>query len=415
MPPKVVCIVGPTGCGKTGLGVALAERLGGEVVSCDSMQLYRGMVIGTAAPTEAETRGVPHHMVGVIDPREDYSVARYAADAAECVDGILARGKLPILVGGTGLYLDALLRGHGYAPGTTGGETRRLLERRWDNEGGEALFAELRSIDPESAAVLHPNDKKRVIRALEVYRETGKTMSRHNADTRLVPPRYEPVYLGLAYADREEMKRIIDLRVDRMVAQGLFDEVRALVESGVPRTATAMQAIGYKECLGCLAGECTQDEAVAEIKLRSRQYAKRQLTWLRRNRDIHWFYRKNSRDLPAALPYSTDILTNLGVSRFYTDGTHKTAARIKRKGTSNMKKTANLQDIFLTKARKQGVPLTVFLVNGFQMRGSVTGFDSFTVVLLSEGRQQMIYKHAISTIAPLSPIDLHEADETGEE
>ena len=408
MPPKVVCIVGPTGCGKTGLGVALAERLGGEVVSCDSMQLYRGMVIGTAAPTEAETRGVPHHMVGVIDPREDYSVARYAADAAECVDGILARGKLPILVGGTGLYLDALLRGHGYAPGTTGGETRRLLERRWDNEGGEALFAELRSIDPESAAVLHPNDKKRVIRALEVYRETGKTMSRHNADTRLVPPRYEPVYLGLAYADREEMKRIIDLRVDRMVAQGLFDEVRALVESGVPRTATAMQAIGYKECLGCLAGECTQDEAVAEIKLRSRQYAKRQLTWLRRNRDIHWFYRKNSRDLPAALQFSTEILTNLG-------GTHKTAARIKRKGTSNMKKTANLQDIFLTKARKQGVPLTVFLVNGFQMRGSVTGFDSFTVVLLSEGRQQMIYKHAISTIAPLSPIDLHEADETGEE
>ena len=415
MPPKVVCIVGPTGCGKTGLGVALAERLGGEVVSCDSMQLYRGMVIGTAAPTEAETRGVPHHMVGVIDPREDYSVARYAADAAECVDGILARGKLPILVGGTGLYLDALLRGHGYAPGTTGGETRRLLERRWDNEGGEALFAELRSIDPESAAVLHPNDKKRVIRALEVYRETGKTMSRHNADTRLVPPRYEPVYLGLAYADREEMKRIIDLRVDRMVAQGLFDEVRALVESGVPRTATAMQAIGYKECLGCLAGECTQDEAVAEIKLRSRQYAKRQLTWLRRNRDIHWFYRKNSRDLPAALQFSTEILTNLGVSLFYTDGTHKTAARIKRKGTSNMKKTANLQDIFLTKARKQGVPLTVFLVNGFQMRGSVTGFDSFTVVLLSEGRQQMIYKHAISTIAPLSPIDLHEADETGEE
>lgn len=209
MPPKVVCIVGPTGCGKTGLGVALAERLGGEVVSCDSMQLYRGMVIGTAAPTEAETRGVPHHMVGVIDPREDYSVARYAADAAKCVDGILARGKLPILVGGTGLYLDALLRGHGYAPGTTGGETRRLLERRWDDEGGEALFAELRSIDPESAAVLHPNDKKRVIRALEVYRETGKTMSRHNADTRLVPPRYEPVYLGLAYADREEMKRIM--------------------------------------------------------------------------------------------------------------------------------------------------------------------------------------------------------------
>ena len=288
MPPKVVCIVGPTGCGKTGLGVALAERLGGEVVSCDSMQLYRGMVIGTAAPTEAETRGVPHHMVGVIDPREDYSVARYAADAAECVDGILARGKLPILVGGTGLYLDALLRGHGYAPGTTGGETRRLLERRWDNEGGEVLFAELRSIDPESAAALHPNDKKRVIRALEVYRETGKTMSRHNADTRLVPPRYEPVYLGLAYADREEMKRIIDLRVDRMVAQGLFDEVRALVESGVPRTATAMQAIGYKEFFPYFEGTAPLDACTEKLKQASRNYAKRQLTWFRHMDGVVW-------------------------------------------------------------------------------------------------------------------------------
>ena len=253
-------------------------------------------------------------MVGVIDPREDYSVARYAADAAECVDGILARGKLPILVGGTGLYLDALLRGHGYAPGTTGGETRRLLERRWDDEGGEVLFAELRSIDPESAAALHPNDKKRVIRALEVYRETGKTMSRHNADTRLVPPRYEPVYLGLAYADREEMKRIIDLRVDRMVAQGLFDEVRALVESGVPRTATAMQAIGYKEFLGVLDGTLTEQEALELVKLRSRQYAKRQLTWLRHDPSIHWFYWKKTRILPDCLAFSTEILHTYGVS-----------------------------------------------------------------------------------------------------
>ena len=312
--PTVVCVVGPTGCGKTGLGVALAKQHNGEVVSCDSMQLYRGMAVGTAAPTAEETQGVPHHMVGVIDPREDYSVARYAADAAACVDDILARGKLPILVGGTGLYLDALLRGHGFASGTTGGAVRAELERRWEREGGEALFAELQAIDPESAATLHPNDKKRVVRALEVYRETGKTLSRHNAETKLVPPRYAPIYLGLAYADREEMKRVIDLRVDRMVEQGLFDEVRALLQSGVPRTATAMQAIGYKECLGVLAGECSEDEAVAEIKLRSRQYAKRQLTWLRRNKDIHWFYWKNSRDFPAALQFSTEILTNLGVS-----------------------------------------------------------------------------------------------------
>ena len=314
MAEKIIVVAGPTASGKTRLGIALAQELGGEIVSADSMQIYRRMDIGTAKATAAEQAAVPHHMIDVAEPWENYSVARYVEEASRCCEDIISRGKLPVVVGGTGLYLDALLRGHGYAPGTTGGETRRLLERRWDNEGGEALFAELRSIDPESAAVLHPNDKKRVIRALEVYRETGKTMSRHNADTRLVPPRYEPVYLGLAYADREEMKRIIDLRVDRMVAQGLFDEVRALVESGVPRTATAMQAIGYKECLGCLSGECTQDEAVAEIKLRSRQYAKRQLTWLRRNKDIHWFYRKNSRDLPAALQFSTEILTNLGVS-----------------------------------------------------------------------------------------------------
>ena len=310
----VLAVVGPTASGKTALGVALAEQFGGEIISADSMQIYKGLDVGTAKVTPEETRGIPHHGVDILQPDEPFSVADFTALAGALEREISSREHLPILVGGTGLYLDALLRGHGYAPGTTGGETRRLLERRWDNEGGEALFAELRSIDPESAAALHPNDKKRVIRALEVYRETGKTMSRHNADTRLVPPRYEPVYLGLAYADREEMKRIIDLRVDQMVAQGLFDEVRALVESGVPRTATAMQAIGYKECLGCLAGECTQDEAVAEIKLRSRQYAKRQLTWLRRNRDIHWFYRKNSRDLPAALQFSTEILTNLGVS-----------------------------------------------------------------------------------------------------
>ena len=314
MPPRVVCIVGPTGCGKTALGVALAKQYGGEVVSCDSMQLYRGMVIGTAAPTEAETQGVPHHMVGVIDPCEDYSVARYAADAAVCVDGILARGKLPVLVGGTGLYLDALLSGHGYAPGATGGAIRAELERCWDSKGGEALFTELRSIDSESAAALHPNDKKRIIRALEVYRETGRTMTQHNAESRLAPPRYEAVSIGLAYADREEMKRVIDARVDKMVAQGLFDEVRALLARGVPRTATAMQAIGYKECIGYLAGECAQQEAVDEIKLRSRQYAKRQLTWLRRSKDIHWFYREKSLDLPAALQFSTEILTNNGVS-----------------------------------------------------------------------------------------------------
>mgnify|MGYP001280962399 CR=1 FL=1 len=264
---KLVCVVGPTGCGKTWLGVELAKMLGGEVVSCDSMQIYRGMVIGTAAPTAEEMQGIPHHMVGVADPRENYSVARYADDAAKCVDDILSRGKQPVIVGGTGLYLNALLAGHGFAGGDKDGRYRAELESRWDKEGGEAMFVELRRIDPETAGNLHLNDKKRILRALEVYYETGKTMAQHNAETKLIPPRYDSVRIGLAYEDRDDMKRAIDLRVDKMVEAGLFDEVRALLDSGLPRDVTAMQAIGYKETLAYLDGEAAREEAIDEIKL----------------------------------------------------------------------------------------------------------------------------------------------------
>lgn len=308
MPPKVVCVVGPTGCGKTKMGVLLAKKFNGEVISCDSMQIYRGMVVGTAAPTEEEMDGVPHHMIGTVDPSEDYSVARFAEDAAHCIDDVLARGKLPLLVGGTGLYLDAVLKGHGFAGGEKGGEMRKKLEARMETEGEDALYAELLRIDPEHAAHLHVGDHKRVIRALEVYYETGETMSAHNAATKLVPMRYEPVYLGFAYEDREEMKRIIDLRVDLMVQDGLFEEVRSLLDAGVPRSSTAFAAIGYKEALAYLDGSAARQEAIDEIKLRSRQYAKRQLTWLRRNEDIHWYYWKKTRDFSSALSFSTEIL-----------------------------------------------------------------------------------------------------------
>ena len=313
MANKLVCVVGPTACGKTRMGVLLAQRCGGEVVSCDSMQLYRGMVIGTAAPTPEETEGVPHHMVGVCDPAEPYSVARYAEDAGRCVDGILARGRLPIVVGGTGLYLDALLAGHGFAAGQFGGEVRRTLEARLAAEGPEALLAELRRIDPERAAQLSPNDAKRIVRALEIWYETGKTMTAHDRETRAVPPRYDAVFLGFAFEDREDMKALIDRRVDDMIARGLFDEVRALLDAGVPRDSTALQAIGYKECLACLDGRASREDAAAEIKLRSRQYAKRQLTWLRRNPAIHWYYWKKTRDFRAALAFSTEILSQHGV------------------------------------------------------------------------------------------------------
>ena len=308
----VVCVAGPTACGKTTLGVLLAKKLGGEVVSADSMQIYRGMTIGTAAPTEAEMDGVPHHMIAVADPAEQWSAARYVEEATPILDGILARGRVPILVGGTGLWMEALLRGHGFAAGCAGGRVRRELEARLAAEGVQPLLDELRLADPEAAERLHPADVKRILRALEVYRETGKTITAHNRETRDLPPRYDAVWIGLQFADREDMKRLIDRRVDQMAAAGLAEEVRALLR--LPRNATALQAIGYKEFLSVLDGTATEEEALAMIKLRSRQYAKRQLTWLRRNPAIHWVFWEKDRDFARALQISTEILSAEGVS-----------------------------------------------------------------------------------------------------
>lgn len=313
MAPKIVCIAGPTACGKTTLGVLLAQRFCGEVVSVDSMQIYRGMTVGTAAPTAEEMQGVPHHMIAVADPAEQWSAAEYVSRATPVVDDILARGKLPVLVGGTGLWMDALIRGHGFAKGHAGGAIRRELEARLEREGIAPLLEELRQVDPESAERLHPADTKRILRALEVYRETGSTISAHNAATRMIPPRYDAVWIGLQFADRADMKALIDRRVDKMVQEGLLDEVRALLAMGLPRTATAMQAIGYKEFLGVLDGALTEPEAIELVKLRSRQYAKRQLTWLRRNPDIHWIFWEKDRDFARALQISTEILSASGL------------------------------------------------------------------------------------------------------
>ena len=313
MAPRIVCVVGPTACGKTTLGVLLAKRYGGEVVSADSMQIYRGMTIGTAAPTAEEMDGVPHHMIAVADPAEQWSAARYAQAAIPSVDDILKRGKLPILVGGTGLWLDAVVQGREFAPGQAGGAVRRELEAQLAAEGMEPLLQELRRVDPESAARLHPADTKRILRALEVYRETGETITAHDERTRSLPPRYDAVWLGLRFADREDMKALIDRRVDAMVRSGLEEEVRALLQSGLPPSATAWQAIGYKEFLGVLEGTATMEQAVAEVKLRSRQYAKRQLTWLRRNPAIHWMEWEKERNFEQALQLSTEILTAAGV------------------------------------------------------------------------------------------------------
>ena len=284
---KIICIVGPTASGKTRLSIALAQALGAEVVSFDSMQLYRGMDIGTAKPTEEEMQGIPHHMLDFLDPREDYSVSRYVQDADRCVQDILARGKPVILVGGTGLYIDSLILGRQFAPYPETGR-REALTRQAQEQGIETVLAQLREVDPEAAAALHPSNQKRIIRALEVYQETGKTITEHNRLSKLRPPKYNPLWLGLTFSRRQTLYDRIDRRVEEMLRAGLVDEVRRLVESGVSEKATALQAIGYKELLGMLRGECTLEEAKASIQLLSRRYAKRQLTWFRRNPDVHW-------------------------------------------------------------------------------------------------------------------------------
>ncbi len=284
---RVIVLTGPTATGKTALAVALAQKLGGEVVSADSMQLYRGMDIGTAKPTAAEMGGVPHHMFDVADPEEDFSVSRYVELAAACVEDIHARGRVPILAGGTNLYIDSLLSGRSFAE-KGDGALREQLGAEYDAEGGEAMLRKLAAVDPERAEKLNAGDKRRIVRALEIYALTGETITAHDAETRKLPPRYTSARFALNFADRETLYRRIDRRVDAMLAQGLVEEVQALLDRGVPPEATAMQAIGYKEIAEALRGECGMEEAVARVKLGSRRYAKRQLTWLRREAELHW-------------------------------------------------------------------------------------------------------------------------------
>ena len=313
MDNRIICVVGPTATGKTKMGVALAKRFGGEVVSVDSMQIYRGMTVGTAAPTPEEMEGVPHHMIAVADPRESWSVAGFTEQADRCVQDILRRGKRPVLVGGTGLYLDSLVAGRTFAPGSSGGETRKALQEELSRRGVEALYRELAQVDPVCAARLHLSDEKRILRALEVYRQTGETITEHDARTRGLPPRYEAYYIGLSFRERADLYARIDRRVDAMVDRGRLQEVERLLQSGLPEDATALQAIGYKQFLAVRRGEATAQEAVEEVKLRSRQYAKRQLTWLRRNEAIHWILWEKEPNFPMGLQNATEYLTAQGL------------------------------------------------------------------------------------------------------
>ena len=308
---RMICIVGPTATGKTRLAVALAKALDGEVVSCDSMQIYRGMDVGTAKVTAAEARGVPHHMIDVADPAEDFSVGRFTDMAAPIVRDILARGKTAILAGGTGLYMDALVLGRSFAPYPATGK-REALEALADREGIEAVQAMLRQFDPAAAARLHPGDRRRIIRAVEVYQETGMTITEHDRLSKLVPPQFRPVWIGLNYVNREDLYRRIDKRVDEMIAAGLEAELDALLAAGLPESATSMQAIGYKELLRERRGEITREQAFDDIKRGSRNYAKRQLTWLRRNPEVHWISLGTEPDFEEVYRRAAAILAEAG-------------------------------------------------------------------------------------------------------
>ena len=310
---KILVIVGPTASGKTRLAVELAKAHNGEVVSADSMQIYRRMDIGTAKPTAEEMDGIPHHMIDVADPEEDFSVARYVELASACVDDILSRGKLPIVAGGTGLYVDSLLSGRTFAAFSPESSLRRELEEELAERGGEAMLAELAKVDPEAAARLHPNDHKRIVRALEVYHSTGKTISEHNRETQALPPRYEALTIGLNVQDRADLWERIDARVDQMAANGLEREVRELLSSGLSPACTAMQAIGYKEFVAAVEGTMTWREAEELVKLRSRQYAKRQLTWFRRAPETHWLLWDKNPDFGSARQRSTELLREFGL------------------------------------------------------------------------------------------------------
>ena len=287
---NIICIAGPTASGKTALAVELAKELNGEVISCDSMQIYKRMDIGTAKPTIEEMQGIPHHMLGVAEPEEDFSVSRYCDMATPILDDILARGKTAIIAGGTGLYMDSLMKGNDFAPVPATGH-REKLEQKLESTGLDAMIAELAAIDPEAAARSQRNPR-RIIRALEVYYETGKTITQHNLETQAIPPRYSPLHLGLDFDPRQLLYDRIDRRVTLMLEAGLEKEIRDLLSSGLDARCTALQAIGYKEFVAALEGACTMEEAADEVRKASRRYAKRQLTWFRRNKSMHWLTRR---------------------------------------------------------------------------------------------------------------------------
>lgn len=308
---KIICVVGPTASGKTTLSIELAKELNGEVISCDSMQIYRGMDIGTAKPMPDEMQGIRHHMIDICDPTEDFSVSRYCDMATPILEDVLSRGKTAIIAGGTGLYVDSLIRGNNFSPIPATGHRERL-ENVIKEQGLLPLLSELKAIDPEAAERSQGNPR-RIIRALEVYYETGETITAHNLKTHAIPPRYQATWIGLDFENRQDLYDRIDRRVEIMLQMGLMEEIQHILASGIPEKATALQAIGYKEFMDALAGRATLESAIAQVQQSSRRYAKRQLTWFRRNGNIHWLTRHPGEDNGEILRRARQIIQDFDI------------------------------------------------------------------------------------------------------
>ncbi|MFZ3587836.1 tRNA (adenosine(37)-N6)-dimethylallyltransferase MiaA [Bacillus sp. DJP31] len=284
---KVVVLIGPTAVGKTKLSIEVAKAFKGEIISGDSMQIYRSMDIGTAKITSTEMEGIPHHLLDIKDPTESYSTAEYQLNVRRLIKEITERGNLPIIVGGTGLYIQSVIYDYHFSEHSSNSILREQLEKEAKEKGIDVLVERLRKIDPVSAEKIHPNNQRRVIRALEVYITSGKTMSEHQEDQDLGETLYDVALIGLTM-DRSELYSRINQRVDRMIEDGLLNEVKSLYDKEI-RNVQSIQAIGYKELYLYLDGEVTLDEAIDLLKQNSRRYAKRQLTWFRNKMDVTWF------------------------------------------------------------------------------------------------------------------------------
>ncbi len=290
---RVIVIVGPTASGKTNLSIELAKRMNGEIISADSMQIYKYMDIGTAKPTEEEMQGINHYLIDEVLPSEDFNVVRFKELAERYIDNIREKGKQPIVAGGTGLYVSSLINNISFSESESDWELRETLKKEAEELGPEYLHKKLQKVDPASALSIHPNNVKRVIRALEVYYQTQKPISYHNEISRSIPPRYQFVLVGLNM-DRQVLYERINKRVDIMIQNGLVDEVKRLVDLGYADSIISMQGIGYKEILEYLRNNITIEQAIENIKQGTRRYAKRQITWFKRINGIRWFNIDNS-------------------------------------------------------------------------------------------------------------------------